>query len=108
VEVVTVLDPFEKRVFDGLVTQLRADDPNFLARLDKLEHPRRRWRVVLAVLLWTAAPICVILGGWTGLFMAMVAVGYGMMLASKRPGLAGGHGFSWWSTSPGRHPGAPL
>ena len=103
-----MLDPFEKRVFDGLVTQLRADDPNFLARLDKLEHPRRRWRVVLAVLLWTAAPICVILGGWTGLFMAMVAVGYGMMLASKRPGLAGGHGFSWWSTSPGRHPGAPL
>jgi hypothetical protein len=103
-----VLDPFEKRVFDGLVTQLRADDPDFLTRLDKLENPRRRPRVVLAVLLWTAAPICVVLGGWTGLLMALVAICYGLKLASKRPGLAGGTGFSWWSTSPGRHPGAPL
>jgi hypothetical protein len=105
VEVVIVLDPVEKRIFDGLVTQLRADDPGFLTRLDKLEHPRHRRRRVLAILLWIAAPICIIFGGWTGLLMAMVAVGYGILLASKRHGLAGGtRGFAWWSTSPGRHP----
>jgi hypothetical protein len=59
---------------------------------------------VLAVLLWIAAPICIIFGGWTGLLMAMVAVGYGILLASKRPGLAGGTRFTWWPTSSGRHP----
>ena len=104
-----MLDPLEKRVFDGLVTQLRADDPAFLNRLDKLEHPPRRWRMVLAALLWITAPICVILGGWTGLLMASVAVGYGVALAVKRPGLAGGtRGFRWWSTPSGRSPGTPL
>jgi hypothetical protein len=93
VEVVIVLDP------------VRADDPDFLARLDKLEHSRHRRRGVLAALLWMAAPICIIVGGWTGLLMAVVAVGYGTVLASKQHGLTGGtRGLAWWSTSPGRHP----
>jgi hypothetical protein len=105
VEVGIVLDPVEKRVFDGLVTQLRADDPDFLARLDKLEHPRHRCRRMLAVLLWIAAPICIIFGGWTGLLIAMVAVGDGILLSSKRHGPArGAGGFAWWPTAPGRHP----
>jgi len=102
-----VLDPFEKQVFDGMVTQLRADDPGFVRRIDKLGYPRQRIRTALAVLLWTIAPVCMFLGGWTGFFMAVVAVGYGVYLVTHKPGLAGGSGFSWWSSS-GRRPGASL
>jgi hypothetical protein len=107
VEVVAVIDPHEKYVFDDMVSQLRADDPQFLARIDRLGHPRRRLRKAMAILLWIIAPICAIVGGWTGVFMALVAVGYAAHLMTKRTGLAGGSGFSWWS-SPRRRPGASL
>ena len=43
-----VFDPNEKLVFDGMVNRLRADDPGFLRRLDRIGRPRRRLRMVLA------------------------------------------------------------
>jgi Protein of unknown function (DUF3040) len=107
VEVVTVLDPHEKHVFDDMVSQLGADDPKFVARVDKLGHPRRRFRKALAILLWIIAPICAVVGGWTGIFMGLAAAGYAAHLMTRRTGLPGGEGFSWWS-SPRRRPGASL
>jgi hypothetical protein len=107
VEVGNVLDPSEKQQFDGLVTQLGADDPQFVRRIDRLGHPRRRLRTAAAILLWMIAPVCMFLGGWTGFFMGATAVGYGIYLVLHKPGLAGGTSFSWWSSS-GRRPGASL
>lgn len=101
-----MLDPAEKSVFDGLVSQLRGD-PAFARKIEKLGSPRRRWRTGLAVLLWTMAPIAMIVGGWTGFFMAVIGVAYGIRLVVRKPGLAGGHGFPWRS-SPGPRPGASL
>jgi hypothetical protein len=106
VEVTTVLDPSEKSVFDSMVTQLRGDT-RFVRKIDKLGYPRKRLRTTLAVLLWIFALIAMIIGGWTGFFMAVVAVGYGIRLVSRRGGFAGGQGFSWWSSA-GRRPGASL
>jgi hypothetical protein len=99
VEVVPVLEPNEKAVFDGMVTQLRASDPRLSQRLDRLCR-RRRMRMILAVLLWTVAPLCVIYGGWTGVIMAVVAVAYGTMLYHKRG--SGSDEMPWSST---RRPG---
>lgn len=99
-----MLDPHEKLVFDGLVTQLSAEDPRFRRRLDRLSRPRRRLRTALAILLWTIAPICIVYGGWTGLFMAIAAIAYGAHLMAKRDAMTGA--FSWWSSSSHRRPGA--
>jgi hypothetical protein len=103
-EVVPVLDPHEKHVFDGLVNQLRDEDPGFLHKIERLGRPRRKLRVALAVLLWTIAPVSIALGGWTGLLMAVVAIGYGVALVTKRGGMGGQP--AWWSSS-NRRPGAP-
>ncbi len=94
-----MLDPSEKAVFEGMVTQIRADDPNFTQRVERLCRPRRRIRTALAVLLWIMAPVCIVLGGWTGVIMAVVAVGYGAHLYAKRD--VGGRE----SLSPRRQPG---
>ena len=102
-----MLDPYEKSVFDGMVTQLRAEDPRFAERIDQIGHPRHNLRKAIAIVLWVLAPFCVALGGWTGFFMAVVATAYAAHLLVRRPGLAGGVGFRWWS-SPGRRPGAPI
>lgn len=98
-----MLDPQEKAVFDGMMTQLRADDPRFTRKLDRLGKPRRRIRLTAAILLWTLAPLCVIYGGWTGLIMAIVALVYGSILFSRR------HQNTSqlpWTASRGRRPGA--
>ena len=107
VEVANMLDPSEKQAFDGLVTHLRAEDPHFVRRIDRLGYPRKRLRTASAILLWIIAPVCMFLGGWTGFFMGATAIGYGAYLVLHKPGLAGGTGFSWWSSS-GRRPGASL
>jgi hypothetical protein len=88
VEVVRVLDPSEKYAFDGLVAQLGQEDPQFVRRVDRLSRPRRRVQLVLALLLWAIVPACIILGGWTGMLMAVVAIAYGARLfnRSKAPG----------------------
>jgi hypothetical protein len=108
VEVVIVLDPNEKYLFDDMVTRLRSDDPAFVRSLDKLVHPRRRLRVTIAVLLWTLAPVCIVFGGWTGLLMAAIGAAYGAHLMARRSGLGDeSDGFSWWSSTRKR-PGASL
>jgi hypothetical protein len=83
-EVIPVLDPNEKAVFDGMVTQLRSEDPGLTQRLDRMCRPKRRIRTALAFLLWTMAPLCIIFGGWTGLILAVVGAGYGTVLYLKR------------------------
>jgi len=102
--VVPVLDPHEKHVFDGMVSQLRVQDPRFVRRVARLGKPRGRLRLIAAVLLWTLAPVCIVFGGWTGLFMAVVAVAYGAYLVNRRGGVTVQP--AWWS-SPNRHPEAP-
>jgi hypothetical protein len=102
--VVPVLDPNEKFVFDGMVSQLRDADPSFLQKIERLGRPRRKLRVALAVLLWTLAPVSIVLGGWTGLLMAVVAVAYGANLVLRRGGM--GDQPAGRSSSKGR-PGAP-
>jgi hypothetical protein len=98
-----VLDPSERLVFEDLVTRLRAGDPRFVDRIERLDRPRWRLRQGLAILLWTIAPVCVVFGGWTGFFMAVAAACYGAHLVLRRPAAA----FSWWSGS--RHrPGASI
>ena len=100
-----MFDPNEKLVFDGIVNRLGADDPGFLRRLDRIGRPRRRLRMILASLLWTVAPVCIVLGGWTGLILAVVAVGYGLRLQARRGGT--GAQVAWWSSS-NRRPGAEI
>jgi hypothetical protein len=104
VEVVPVLDPNEKVVFDGMVSRLRDEDPSFLRKIERLGRSRRKMRVALAVLLWTLAPLCIVFGGWTGLLFAVVGVAYGAFLVTRRDGMGGRP--AWWSSS-NRHPGAP-
>lgn len=102
-----MLDPNEKYVFDGMVSQLCADDPAFARRVDHLGRSKRRLGFTLAVLLWTMTPFLIVFGGWTGLLMAVVASGYGAHLMTKRNRPAGdAHGFSWWPSR--RRPGAAL
>jgi Protein of unknown function (DUF3040) len=106
---VTVLDPREKYVFDGMVNQLRADDPAFVRRLDKLVQPHHARHLMLALLFWTVAPMCVVLGGWTGLLVAVVAICYAVVLTARSKATARGTArLSWWSSSPRRRPGASL
>jgi hypothetical protein len=108
VEVVTVLDPNEKAAFDGMVTRLRIDDPEFVQRIDRLERPRRRQvRKAVAICMWVMAPMCVVVGGWTGFFLAVVATAYAARLMIKRPALDGRAELPWWSL-PRRRPGAAL
>jgi hypothetical protein len=66
--------------FEAIVARLRADDPEFTSRMQKLGGPPSGKRVGLAILLWTMAPVCVIFGGWTGFLLAVVAVAYGAYL----------------------------
>ncbi|MFI5893037.1 DUF3040 domain-containing protein [Actinoplanes sp. NPDC051513] len=81
-----MLEPNEKAVFDGMVTQLRADDPRFTQRVDRMCRPKQRLYTTMAILLWTMAPLCIVFGGWTGVIMAVVATAYGAHLMNKRGG----------------------
>ena len=95
-----MLDPNEKYVFDEMVTHLRTADPKFVRRIGRISRPRRRLRLILAILLWAMAPIAIFTGGWTGFLMAVVGSGYAVHLVSRRRGFAdAADGFSWWSSS---------
>ncbi|MEV4640447.1 DUF3040 domain-containing protein [Actinoplanes sp. NPDC049548] len=87
--------------FDAIVSHLRADDPAFARRLEKVAGTRPTIR--LGVLLWAVAPLCIILGGWTGVVVAVIAGAYGTHLMRTRtgPGAA-------LPTTPTHRPGAPL
>lgn len=103
-----MLDPNEKSQFDGMVTRLRIDDPRFVRRIDRLDRrPRPQLRKAVAVFLWMMAPLCVVLGGWTGFFIAVVAAGYAARMVVKRPGEDPDADDAWWSL-PRRRPGASL
>jgi hypothetical protein len=75
-----VLKPEEQQVFADLVARIEAGDPRFTHRAAR---PPQWWAIV-AVLLWTIAPICIVYGGWTGLIEAFLAGGYGAHLMRKR------------------------
>jgi len=93
-----LLDPQEKYVFDGMVTRLRAEDPAFVQRVDRIDNPRRRLRRTIAILLWTLTPVCVVFGGWTGLFIGAAGSLYGAHLVSRHAGRTGiVSGFPWRS-----------
>jgi len=81
-----VLEPNEKAAFDGMVSQLRADDPRFSQKVDRMCRPRRRFYQAMAILLWTMAPFCIFFGGWTGVLMAVVGAAYGGHLWIRRGG----------------------
>ncbi|MEU4419025.1 hypothetical protein AB0F81_00215 [Actinoplanes sp. NPDC024001] len=78
-----MLEPTEDQTYRGVVAHLLIDDAQFARRIDRAGRPPRWWGV-LAVLLWTIAPICIIFGGWTGLIEAVLAAGYGSYLLRKR------------------------
>ena len=99
-----MLDPQEKAVFDGLVTQLRAADPKFCRKMDRMGRPRPRFYTTAAFLLWSLAPMCIIFGGWTGAVFAAIAVSYGTRLYLKRNGRSPQP--SWWIASRGKRPPA--
>jgi hypothetical protein len=105
-EVVPVLDPHEKLVFDGMVNQLRDEDPSFLRKIERISRPRRNLRIAAAVLLWTLAPISIVFGGWTGLLLAVLAVSYGAFLVTKQGGMRVPP--AWWSASGRRPPATSL
>ena len=95
-----MIDPNEKYAFDDMITRLRTADPKFAKKIDRIGHPRRAFRLALAVLLWTMAPVAIFTGGWTGFLMAVVGSGYAAHLVATRKGFAGAaDGFSWWSSS---------
>lgn len=101
-----MLSPGEKRTFDDLVRRLHADDPGFVRRVERTAHPPRYRRALFAVLLWMCVPVCVAVGGWTGLLMAAVAGGYGAWLMATRPREVPADGLGWSSAD--RRPGAPA
>lgn len=78
-----MLKPEEQQLFAGLVAGIEADDPGFTRRATRAARPPRWWAIV-AVLLWTIAPICIVYGGWTGLIEAFLAGGYGTYLMRRR------------------------
>jgi hypothetical protein len=81
--VTVVLKPEEQQAFAGLVARIETDDPGFAQRAARAAHPPLWWAIV-AVLLWTIAPICIVYGGWTGLIEAFLAGGYGAHLMRRR------------------------
>ncbi|MFC7530300.1 DUF3040 domain-containing protein [Actinoplanes sp. GCM10030250] len=78
-----MLEPREDQAFRGVIAQLLIDDVSFAQRINRLGRPPRWW-AVLAVALWAIGPICIVLGGWTGFFEAVLAAGYGTHLLRKR------------------------
>ena len=101
-----MLDPREKAVFDGMVTQLRSEDPTFSRRVDRLTKPRHTLRLTAAILLWTLAPVSIVYGGWTGLILAVLAVTYGALLFRRRNTDTAPQ--PWWPATRGRRPGAAI
>ena len=90
--------------FDAIVSQLADDDPEFVHWVRNFDGPRGTTRRVLAVLLWTLAPMCIVLGGWTGTIMALVGGAYGAHLMRHRDVPVAGSG----DPTPHDRPGASL
>ncbi len=100
-----MLEPREKREFDGMMARLRDTDPAFTRRVGRIPlRQRRRW-LVTAILLWSIAPICLIYGGWTGALEAALAVAYGAWLMHKRRRATDQHS---WPSSTDRRPATEI
>ncbi len=99
-----MLDPQEKAEFDGLVTLLRTTDPRFCRRMNRMTKPRTLLYTTAAATLWILAPVCIVFGGWTGALFAVLAIGYGFRLYTKRNGHRPQP--AWWVATRGRptHP----
>ncbi len=70
-----MLSSYDRRRFNEIASGLLAEDPGLGTRLTP---PRvRPARPGLAVLLWLSMPFAVVLGGGTGLLVAIALGGYG-------------------------------
>lgn len=85
-----MLDPAERRRFNGIVTHLGHQDPRFVRRIRRVPHAERRNRTLWAVLLWGVPPLLIIVGGRIGLVVAASVCAAGAYLLLWRRG--GGSG----------------
>lgn len=83
----------DSRRFEKIVAQLRGQDPGFVTRVEVPHRPSGRRTVALCVLLWMTVPVMIVVGGWTGLLIAVVACGYsvGPFRRARAAPLDGGH-----------------
>jgi hypothetical protein len=72
-----VLNSYERRQFNEIVSGLIAEDPGIATRHQPRVQPRRP---AIAVLLWLSMPFICAAGGATGVLVALVAGGYGLHL----------------------------
>jgi hypothetical protein len=90
----------DRERFEEIVAHLCAEDPFFSARVRRATPQRhRRRRRTAAWVLFVTAPIMVIIGGWTGLIVAVLAVAEGVRL------LAAAGTFFPWTPGPRSGPG---
>ena len=86
-----MIDPAARHRFDGIVTHLRDEDPQFVRRFETLHRGERRSRLLWAMLLWTVPPLLIIVGGRIGLMMAVAVCAVGAYVVLwRRRGRSGG------------------
>jgi len=78
-----VLSSYDRRRFNEIVAGLLAEDPAFGTRHADPPRPIRPPRPLLALMLWLSMPFMIVVGGGTGLLVAVVACGYAMHLMSR-------------------------
>ncbi|MFI6758007.1 DUF3040 domain-containing protein [Micromonospora sp. NPDC050417] len=77
-----MLSKEDQRRFDEITRQLRISDPDFVARLSNRAQARRgRLLLLLTVILWSAVPAVVVIGGWVAAVMAPVVLAAASVLA---------------------------
>jgi fatty acid desaturase len=76
-----MLSEEDQRRFDQITDQLRASDPEFVARLsDRVRARRSRLLLLLTVVLWAAVPAVTVLSGWLAVAIVPVLVGLAAVL----------------------------
>jgi hypothetical protein len=66
--------------FNTIIRELQDDDPTFARHLRDIPQEQRRRRRRWAGALWLLAPMLIIIGGWTGLLLAVIASCVGVLL----------------------------
>lgn len=74
-----MLSKEDQRRFDEITRNLRASDPEFVARLSarwdrRMTSRRTRLMLMMTVLLWISVPAVVVLGGWLAAAVAPLMV----------------------------------
>lgn len=74
-----MLSKEDQRRFDEITRNLRASDPEFVARLGarwdgRVVSRRARFMLMVTVLLWVSVPAVVVLGGWLAAALAPLMV----------------------------------